>query len=799
MLLPIEFLRKTNGYRKSGQFPTVTAGYQLTLPLVPFDAPVESLAGLSMCFSDRRQVVLTPQQPLSGKEKVITYQRRSSGRSSGNLPKKKGLARPPSDFPGSSRARASSRSRDTAQRGMDEESDEDEWVRQLHSRLLATPGYIRGEGSFDVNVGREAGGGVNGEYDEDEGECGSGERREQVGGAVDHMEWEKVAASGGVGGGSVGGSEMEDEELEDEGGDACILRIPVGDITFNQRSLNMAIVAGIDAAIEASTRPRSEDDPAPWDPLELVLAPITPSQDANSQGIRVLPQDFDPDRADEFFYYPVAGQHTSEVMKRVVTRNSAAVEVFGFRNYDRIRIIYFDDDHTNGYTYVSTYDNTRADRFMLSSFHQACEDIRGFWDSKKRIGLVGNVSKGDPTGVTHQEEWRNFMRLCMGKSCDKSLWTECLAPKWDLTNRMRGYMNVATCKDWIWTLAIQFLGKDVRNDCTVQKQKTAHRPNRDMYHKLGKKRNKMWEYLFQDQPKSSFEHDYIVRKAMAQEAYGGYHKAQVGAFAMFVARCEQMKFTANQAMLTYGEYNNIVKTTDAWNPIESDEETKTSDLKIEERVKRLREGMQSVSACSVPNENPEEGRTKSGGASSPTRDVTDRASSIEQMQTDSPTPLQALENTLIHGNRHGFQGRSRTLRGNTKHNMLADADNDDLAVPDALPRLMLGDDIPDRIVQVSERPYFIEDKVPETTPEKWRHHILWHTNVFEPCIFKREWMMALHLTSGWKVKPRLTEVPWLKVTKSEIVFRVRCENEGADEVTVEEKAQLLFDSLHSNN
>ncbi|GBG86766.1 hypothetical protein CBR_g42050 [Chara braunii] len=127
-----------------------------------------------------------------------------------------------------------------------------------------------------------------------------------------------------------------------------ILPIPVGDIAFNQQSLNPTIVAGIEAAIAASTRPRSEDDPALWDPPELMLTPIRPSKDKNSQGIRVLPQDFDPDRADEYFYYPVVGQHTSEAMKRAVANNSAAVEVFGFRNYDRVRIIYFDDDHTNG-------------------------------------------------------------------------------------------------------------------------------------------------------------------------------------------------------------------------------------------------------------------------------------------------------------------------------------------------------------------------------------------------------------------------------------------------------------------
>ncbi|GBG70508.1 hypothetical protein CBR_g6636 [Chara braunii] len=108
-----------------------------------------------------------------------------------------------------------------------------------------------------------------------------------------------------------------------------ILPIPVGEITFNQRALNPAIVAGIEAAIEASTRPQSVDDPAPWDPPELVLAPINPSKDADEQGTRVLSEDFDPERADEFFYYLVADQHSSESMKRAVAKNSAAVEVFG--------------------------------------------------------------------------------------------------------------------------------------------------------------------------------------------------------------------------------------------------------------------------------------------------------------------------------------------------------------------------------------------------------------------------------------------------------------------------------------
>ncbi|GBG92861.1 hypothetical protein CBR_g57541 [Chara braunii] len=217
MLLPIEFLTKTNVYRRSGQYPMVSAGYQLSLPLMPFDALGESLAGLSACYSDRWQDVSTPQPSVSAKEKLITYQRRPSGGSSGNIPKKKVLDKPPSSLPGSSRAGRSSRSRDTSQRRMDEESSEktenDERIRRLQSQSLATRRFTQGEGSCDVNAEREDSRGDearargDGEDDENEGECGGGQ---------DHMDCEKAAASGEVLGGNVGGSEMEDQEMEDE-------------------------------------------------------------------------------------------------------------------------------------------------------------------------------------------------------------------------------------------------------------------------------------------------------------------------------------------------------------------------------------------------------------------------------------------------------------------------------------------------------------------------------------------------------------------------------------------------------
>ncbi|GBG63691.1 hypothetical protein CBR_g39003 [Chara braunii] len=226
----------------------------------------------------------------------------------------------------------------------------------------------------------------------------------------------------------------------------------------------------------------------------------------------------------------------------------------------------------------------------------------------------------------------------------------------------------ASSKDIAYlTKAIKILAKDPRNDCTIEKHKSTQRSDRDMYHKLGKKREKMWEYLFQGDPKTAFHHEYIYRKAMAQKAYGGYHKAEVGAFSLFVARCEELKFMRHCSKLTYSDYSDVARRTDAWNPIDNDEETETSDLEIDLRVKRSRDGahgrkgMQNIPDGSVQNENPEGGLQQSGPLSTHVVDTQDRASSAGEFPRDSPTPVQAVMNALPHGNRYRYQGEKRSI------------------------------------------------------------------------------------------------------------------------------------------
>ncbi|GBG88112.1 hypothetical protein CBR_g46601 [Chara braunii] len=1019
----------------------VAAGHQLSLPLVPFDAPVESLAGLSTCSSDRRQVVSTPQQPAGGKQKVITYQRRSGGSPSGNLPKTKRLARPPSDLPGSSCSGAISRSRDTAQRGMgeelDEETGEDERVHQLQSRLLATPQHIQGEGSYDVNVGREGGGGAEAQKSDDSSDDAEGVAPRLLSLPDDDEQETKKPSAVNMTQCFLLEYDDDDKKRRDPPRVVIdvvqILPIPVGDITFNQRSLNLAIFAGIDAAIEASNRPRSADDPAPWDPPELLLAPIMPSlEHPDNQGTQVLPQDFDSDRADEYFYYPVAGQHTSEAMKRAVERKFEAVEVFGFRNYDRVRIIYFDDDHTNkmrGYVNVATckdgiwplvkefFQKFEAGELPLHDNKcpkdlpgkqeerlsgQFTEEVQG----KKEVFHCIAARDGGPNAMVSFKDLvpSNFkcfgdmtarekkiaLRLMIDK---KVIATTRLVPpgKLNMTNlldiimrerymmRMFNYIVFKSenreAKEWKDGNFFDYENVEERfgvkaGEWDEERDRIPLEYVRRVLKRLGGEQEeknlkgagpKATEALYRD---ARFHFKYFVYHAIGKVDLRTTELRRLKNAALHLCwekkgrrstllpvnmHPKELLLAADKIVTAATNLNCKAAILDlanpkdclAWSPTDFDAlhkmmsklcgkvipgtwkrylvgtagskygnlqadykdtmvvvlhaeggdlrkvtripklEAELVELHVEEeKFKRcttkhggdegnereeygrwerhptrmhklcssflhedqgvlligkphaglvwelLRAGYHAF-ACdgsskdisylttvidilgkdarndctveSVPIENREEGRTKSGGASSPTRDVTDRASSIEQMQTDSPTPLQALENALIHGNRHGLHGRHRTLRGNTEHNMMADDDEDDLAVPYALPRLMLGDDIPDHIVQASEQPYFIEDKVPKTTSEKWGHHILWHTDVFEPCIFKGEWMMVLHLTSGWKVKARLAEVPWMKVTKSEIVFRVKCENDGADEAAIEEKAQLLFHSLHASN
>ncbi|GBG65651.1 hypothetical protein CBR_g51951 [Chara braunii] len=88
--------------------------------------------------------------------------------------------------------------------------------------------------------------------------------------------------------------------------------------------------------------------------------------------------------------------------------------------------------------------------------------------------------------------------------------------------------NVIACNELVKDIAyltkfIAILVKDDRFNCHVEKPRCKHRPNRDMFHKLGRKRLKVWEYLFRDMPQGRLDGKYIYRKAKATETLKHYH------------------------------------------------------------------------------------------------------------------------------------------------------------------------------------------------------------------------------------------------------------------------------------
>ncbi|GBG86916.1 hypothetical protein CBR_g44371 [Chara braunii] len=222
-----------------------------------------------------------------------------------------------------------------------------------------------------------------------------------------------------------------------------IKRIPRGKILFNHRSLSKNIVRGIESAIESSI----SADPGVWDRPELVLAAVDPTIIVGGQGRRITPDEFFQIDSAEFDWYAVGGQHTAEAMKQLVAKDFPAVKVYGLRTYSKVRVIFFDDDHTRGYFNVSLFDNTRENRAMMLSFQDAVRDMRQWWIDNNRIKAPkAKVSEKDAVAVAHQKTWQNFLRACTGKACDKAFVKQTLDNEYskDWSNKLRGYLNLAT-------------------------------------------------------------------------------------------------------------------------------------------------------------------------------------------------------------------------------------------------------------------------------------------------------------------------------------------------------------------
>ncbi|GBG76037.1 hypothetical protein CBR_g21277 [Chara braunii] len=194
---------------------------------------------------------------------------------------------------------------------------------------------------------------------------------------------------------------------------------------------------GIVNAIESSITM----EPGAWDRPELVLAPVDRNDIVGGQGKRNTPTEFFDRDSSEFDWYAVCGQHTVEAMKTLV------------------RVVYFGDEQTRGYFNVSAFDNTRENRAMMLSFEDVVHDMRQWWIDNYRIeASKGKVRLKDAVVVAHQKKWQNFLRASMGKACDKAFVKQALENEYikDWSNKIRGYMNLATSTEAVWPLVEKF-------------------------------------------------------------------------------------------------------------------------------------------------------------------------------------------------------------------------------------------------------------------------------------------------------------------------------------------------------
>ncbi|GBG69387.1 hypothetical protein CBR_g4080 [Chara braunii] len=327
--------------------------------------------------------------------------------------------------------------------------------------------------------------------------------------------------------------------------------------------------------------------------------------------------------------------------------------------------------------------------------------------------------------------------------------------------------NVLACDDSAKDIAyltkfVDILVKDERFVCHVEKPRCKHRSNRDMFHKLGRKRLKVWEYLFRDAPQGRLDGNYIYRKAKVTETLKHYHVALTGAFETFVARCEILKFDLHKDQLMSKDYADLAKSGDGFNPVDSEEDSSGSDLE---------------SGDGKGGEGPGGGMVRShdeGTVRSHERPVQVAAPSVGS--TVAPMEGTGLPNMGICGPN----------------------DEDDIDMPGEASKLAPDDPIPPGYCADPTTIYFLGGKHARTSEDKWGHDIVWHEGIFEPCIQDGEWKMVVKYTRGWQMFRRMSKDTWLKTTELAIMYRVQKENPGKSEGAVKDKAKELFSVLRDN-
>ncbi|GBG81176.1 hypothetical protein CBR_g31852 [Chara braunii] len=386
---------------------------------------------------------------------------------------------------------------------------------------------------------------------------------------------------------------------------------------------------------------------------------------------------------------------------------------------------------------------------------------------------------------------------------------------WELA---RAGHHVFACDDTTkeLTYLFQFLDfyvKDPRNKCRFEKPQVEHRKDRDIYYKLGRRREKVWAYLLGDAPRTTVDNDYVIRKSELEIKMNEYHGSHMGAFHMFVARCEHLYFNMKKKTLSCRDYVDLACKAGNFNNIDCDEDTSDSDLDVPSHAtRRSAQGARAEEPQGSTNAEAEKARSSLGATHASEGDVEHRMNARGE-KNGVPTNLVGASEGIVNswgntgGGENGCEMTSPTAGPSThapqaEQRTLTSMDTDedeDMDMTTVMPKLVPGKPLPQGFAQDLSVPYLLQDKYKESSEEDWGHHILWHEGVFEPCVFAGKWQMVVKTRDrGWVAKERKDAVIWHSVTETQRFRRVAQENVGATEVVVAAKAKALFEQLRAN-
>ncbi|GBG80767.1 hypothetical protein CBR_g31321 [Chara braunii] len=223
-------------------------------------------------------------------------------------------------------------------------------------------------------------------------------------------------------------------------------------VQYNHKPLNGMLVVSIMRAMELLEK-KGEWDRATW-----ILAPVTEVHvHGQKQWVRVKPGHFDTDDTHTYHWYAVGGQHTAEAFRRLVVANSPAAQKWGVRSW-RARVVYFDDNHLDGYAHISTFDNTRKTRAIPDSFRVSVKNIRDMWVD---MGMPSRDWQHIPPEADKEalrDNYQKFIRKAVQLTADSELRGKTLKPTYNTnwSNLVRSHLTLATVGKRVWDLLTRF-------------------------------------------------------------------------------------------------------------------------------------------------------------------------------------------------------------------------------------------------------------------------------------------------------------------------------------------------------